>query len=63
MMNENLKSVQAAAKGTSDVLSKGIEDAKRDLDDHGCQAGGVQEEPIRGSFRAMKKQSEDPDWR
>jgi len=32
MMNENLKSVQAAAKGTSDVLSKGIEDAKRDLD-------------------------------
>ena len=33
MMNENLKSVQAAAKGTSDVLSKGIEDAKRDLDD------------------------------
>ena len=33
MMNENLKSVQAAAKGTSDVLSKGIEDAKRNLDD------------------------------
>ena len=33
MMNENLKSVQAAAKGTTDVLSKGIEDAKRNLDD------------------------------
>ena len=33
LMNENLKSVQAAAKGTSDVLSKGIEDAKRNLDE------------------------------
>jgi polysaccharide chain length determinant protein (PEP-CTERM system associated) len=33
LVNENLKSVQAAAKGTSDVLSKGIEDAKRNLDD------------------------------
>ena len=33
MMSENLKSVQAAAKGTSDVLSKGIEDAKHNLDD------------------------------
>ena len=32
-MNENLKSVQAAAKGTSDVLNRGIEDAKRNLDD------------------------------
>ena len=32
LVNENLKSVQAAAKGTSDVLSKGIEDAKRSLD-------------------------------
>ena len=33
LVNENLKSVQAAAKGTSDVLSKGIEDAKHNLDD------------------------------
>ncbi|HEX8811534.1 MAG TPA: hypothetical protein VF742_06040 [Terracidiphilus sp.] len=33
MVTENLKSVQAAAKGTSDVLSKGIEDAKHNLDD------------------------------
>jgi len=33
LVNENLKSVQAAAKGTSDVLNKGIEDAKRTLDD------------------------------
>ena len=33
MVNENLKSMQAAAKGTSNVLSKGIEDAKRNLDD------------------------------
>jgi len=33
LMNENLKSVQAAAKGTSAVLSTGIEDAKRNLDE------------------------------
>ncbi len=33
MMNENLKSVQAAARGTSDVLNRGIEDAKHNLDD------------------------------
>ena len=33
LMNENLKSVSAAAKGTSDVLNRGIEDAKRNLDD------------------------------
>lgn len=33
MVDENLKSVQAAAAGTSDVLSKGIEDAKHNLDD------------------------------
>lgn len=32
LVNENLKSVQAAASGTSDVLSRGIEDAKRNLD-------------------------------
>jgi protein tyrosine kinase modulator len=33
MMNENLKSVQAAAKGTSDLLNRGIDDAKHNLDD------------------------------
>jgi len=33
MVDENLKSVQAAAAGTSDVLSKGIEDSKKNLDD------------------------------
>ena len=33
LMNENLKSVQAAAKGTSDLLDRGIEDAKHNLDD------------------------------
>ncbi len=33
LVNENLKSVQAAASGTSDVLSKGIDDAKRNLED------------------------------
>jgi polysaccharide chain length determinant protein (PEP-CTERM system associated) len=33
LLSENLKSIQAAATGTSDVLNKGIEDAKRNLDD------------------------------
>jgi polysaccharide chain length determinant protein (PEP-CTERM system associated) len=33
LVDENLKSVQAAASGTSDVLSKGIDDAKRNLED------------------------------
>jgi polysaccharide chain length determinant protein (PEP-CTERM system associated) len=33
LINENLKVVQAAATGTTDVLTKGIEDAKRNLDD------------------------------
>jgi uncharacterized protein involved in exopolysaccharide biosynthesis len=33
MINENLKNIQAAATGTSDVLNKGIEDAKHNLDD------------------------------
>jgi len=33
LVTENLKSVQAAAAGTSDVLGKGLEDAKRNLDD------------------------------
>lgn len=33
MVDENLKSIQAAASGTSDVLTKGLEDAKHNLDD------------------------------
>jgi polysaccharide chain length determinant protein (PEP-CTERM system associated) len=33
LISENLKSIQEAATGTSDVLNKGIEDAKRNLDD------------------------------
>jgi uncharacterized protein involved in exopolysaccharide biosynthesis len=32
-VDENLKSVQAAATGTSDVLARGLEDGKRNLDD------------------------------
>src|SRR5437588_3953614 len=31
LLDENLKSMQAAASGTSDVLSKGLEDAKHTL--------------------------------
>jgi polysaccharide chain length determinant protein (PEP-CTERM system associated) len=33
LVEENLKSVQAAAAGTSDVLNKGLEDAKHNLDE------------------------------
>ncbi|HUO14435.1 MAG TPA: Wzz/FepE/Etk N-terminal domain-containing protein [Verrucomicrobiae bacterium] len=33
MVDENLRSIQAAATGTSDVLNRGLEDAKHNLDD------------------------------
>ena len=33
LVDENLKSVQAAANGTTDVLSRGIDDAKHNLDE------------------------------
>jgi len=33
LLDENLRSMQAAASGTSDVLSKGLEDAKRNLEE------------------------------
>jgi polysaccharide chain length determinant protein (PEP-CTERM system associated) len=33
LLEENLKSIQAAASGTSDVLSRGLEDAKHNLDE------------------------------
>lgn len=33
LVDENLKSIDAAATGTSDVLNKGLEDAKHNLDD------------------------------
>ena len=33
MVTENLKEIQATAQGTSDVLDRGIEDGKRNLDD------------------------------
>jgi uncharacterized protein involved in exopolysaccharide biosynthesis len=44
LIGENLKTVQAAATGTSDVLNKGLEDAKRNLDD------------LDGRLAAFKKQ-------
>lgn len=44
LVEENLKSIQAAASGTSDVLNRGIEDAKRNLDD------------MDGKLAAFKKQ-------
>jgi uncharacterized protein involved in exopolysaccharide biosynthesis len=43
-VEENLKSIQAAASGTSDVLNRGIDDAKRNLDD------------MDGKLAAFKKQ-------
>ena len=46
MMNENLKSVQAAAKGTSDVLNRGIEDAKHNLDDLDSQMAKFKEKYV-----------------
>lgn len=33
IVDENLRSIQAAATGTSDVLNRGLEDAKHNLDD------------------------------
>lgn len=33
LVDENLKSIQAAATGTSDVLNRGLEDSKRNLDE------------------------------
>ena len=57
MMNENLKSVQAAAKGTSDVLNRGIEDAKHNLDDLDSRSGGLQEEVCGTASRRSGEQS------
>jgi uncharacterized protein involved in exopolysaccharide biosynthesis len=49
MMNENLKSVQASAKGTRDVLSKGIEDARRNLEDLGVKLASLKKQRGRES--------------
>ena len=49
MMNENLKSVQAAAKGTSDVLSMGIEDARRNLEELGVKLASLKKRRGRES--------------
>ncbi len=61
MMNENLKSVQAAAKGTSDVLSKGIEDAKRNLDDLDSKLAAFKKQYIGTASGRRRQQSENPD--
>jgi uncharacterized protein involved in exopolysaccharide biosynthesis len=49
MMNENLKSVQEAAKGTSDVLSMGIEDARRNLEELGAKLASLKKHRGRES--------------
>jgi polysaccharide chain length determinant protein (PEP-CTERM system associated) len=46
LVGENLKSVQATAKGTSDVLSAGLEDAKRTLDDLDSKLAGFKKEYV-----------------
>jgi hypothetical protein len=49
MLNENLKSLQAAAKGTRDVLSKGIEVARRNLEDLGIKLASLKKQRGRES--------------
>ncbi len=46
LLTENDKSVQAAAAGTSDVLSKGLEDAKRNLDDLDSKLAAFQKQYV-----------------
>jgi uncharacterized protein involved in exopolysaccharide biosynthesis len=41
LMNEYLKSVSAAAKGTNELVSKGIEDARRNLEDIGSKLASL----------------------
>jgi uncharacterized protein involved in exopolysaccharide biosynthesis len=45
LVNENLKSIQAAASGTSAVLSKGLEDARRQLEDLGSKLASLKKSP------------------
>jgi uncharacterized protein involved in exopolysaccharide biosynthesis len=52
MMNENLKSLQAASKGTSEVLGKGIEDARKNLEDLGIMLASLRKQ------RAANRQEE-----
>ncbi len=46
MVDENLKSIQAAATGTSEVLSRGIEDAKGRLDSLDSQAAAFKKQYV-----------------
>jgi polysaccharide chain length determinant protein (PEP-CTERM system associated) len=46
MISENLKTIQAAATGTSEVLNKGIEDAKRNLDDLDSKLAGFKKQYV-----------------
>jgi len=46
LVNENLKSVQAAAKGTSDVLNRGLEDAKQNLDRLGASVADFKKQHV-----------------
>lgn len=54
LINENLKSMQAAASGTSELLSPGLEDAKHNLDDW-IPNWRLSRRSTWDSFRAMKR--------
>ena len=45
LVNENMKSMQAAASGTSAVLSKGLEDARRQLEELGSKLASLKKSP------------------
>ncbi|HKI25060.1 MAG TPA: Wzz/FepE/Etk N-terminal domain-containing protein [Candidatus Sulfotelmatobacter sp.] len=46
LVTENLKSIQAAATGTSDVLNKNLEDAKHGLDDMDGRLAGFKKQYV-----------------
>jgi len=46
LVGQNLKSVQETAKGTSEVLSRGLEDAKHSLDDLDSKLAGFKKEYV-----------------
>jgi polysaccharide chain length determinant protein (PEP-CTERM system associated) len=45
-ITENLKSIQDAARGTSDVLNRGLEDAKHNLDDMDAKLAAFKKEHV-----------------
>lgn len=56
MVDENLKYLQWVAKGTSEVLSKGIEDARRNLKDLGVKLASLKNQDLERKLASLKKQ-------